>query len=98
MSSLDRFFIGGLVSVSAVTFYATPYELVTKAFIIPGAIVGVLFPSFSAVTVSPGSMRALYARGIRLVLLAMCPLIAIMMLGGRLGLQVWVGEELANQS
>jgi len=43
----DRFLIGALVSATAVTYYATPYEVVTKLLLIPGALVVVLFPVFS---------------------------------------------------
>ena len=48
MVYLDRFVIGGIISVAAVAYYATPYEMVTKLWIIPSAIVGVLFPAFAA--------------------------------------------------
>ncbi len=47
MVTLDRFFIAGLVSVAAVTYYATPFEMVTKLWVISSAISGVMFPAFS---------------------------------------------------
>ncbi|WP_419776316.1 oligosaccharide flippase family protein, partial [Lactobacillus helveticus] len=33
----DRFLIGALVSMTAVSYYVTPYEVVTKLLIVPGA-------------------------------------------------------------
>ncbi len=47
MVTLDRFLIGALASMTAVAYYATPYELVTKLWLVPGALVGVMFPAFS---------------------------------------------------
>src|SRR6266550_8121337 len=42
MVMIDRFLIGALVTMTAVTYYATPYEVVTKLWLIPGALVGVM--------------------------------------------------------
>src|SRR6266851_3323019 len=44
MGYLDRLVIGAVISVSAVAYYVTPNEMVTKLWQIPGALVGVLFP------------------------------------------------------
>ena len=35
---LDRFLIGALASATAIAYYATPYEAVTKLLLVPGAI------------------------------------------------------------
>jgi O-antigen/teichoic acid export membrane protein len=48
MVYLDRFVIGAVISVTAVAYYATPYEIVTKLWIISGALVATLFPTFAA--------------------------------------------------
>jgi O-antigen/teichoic acid export membrane protein len=48
MLTLDRFLIGALVSMTAVAYYATPYEVVTKFLVLPVALTGVMFPAFSA--------------------------------------------------
>lgn len=34
----------GTISAAAVAYYATPYEIATRLWIIPGAMTGVLFP------------------------------------------------------
>jgi O-antigen/teichoic acid export membrane protein len=44
---IDRFLVGALASVSAVAFYAAPYELASKLLIVPGSISAVLLPSLS---------------------------------------------------
>lgn len=48
MGYVDRFIIGSIVSATAVAYYATPHEMITKLWIIPGALTAVLFPSFAA--------------------------------------------------
>jgi len=47
MTYLDRFVIASLISATAVAYYATPYDMVTQAVILPSAIASVLFPHFS---------------------------------------------------
>src|ERR1051325_2232038 len=46
MVSLDRYLIGALLPIAAVAYYATPYELITKVWIISAALTGVLIPAF----------------------------------------------------
>lgn len=41
------FVIGAMVSAAAVAYYAMPFEVVTKLFVISGAISGLMFPAFS---------------------------------------------------
>src|SRR4051812_10928069 len=48
MVSLDRFAIGAMISVTAVAYYTAPYEAVTKLWLIPAALTGVLFPAFAS--------------------------------------------------
>src|SRR5207245_4629219 len=44
---LERFMIASLLSVTMLTFYSTPYELVSKLLIIPMSVVPSLFTYFS---------------------------------------------------
>jgi len=46
MVTLDRFLVGALVSMTAVTYYATPYEVVTKFLFIPVCLDGGYVPRF----------------------------------------------------
>ena len=48
MVYMDRFLLGALMSLEAVAWYATPWEVVTKALVLPGAAITVLFPVFSS--------------------------------------------------
>ena len=99
MMTLDRFLIGSLVSVTAVTYYATPYEMVTKVWILPVALSGVLFPAFSSRFAS--DLRAttrLYASGVRVVFLAVVPVVLVVVTFAREGLLLWLGDEFSSNS
>lgn len=48
MSYIDRFVVAAMLSTSAVAYYATPQEIVTKLWVIPGALTACLFPKFSS--------------------------------------------------
>jgi O-antigen/teichoic acid export membrane protein len=99
MVYLDRFLVAAFISMAAVTYYATPYEVVTKLWLIPGALVGVLFPAFSS-TVARDRTRAvfLFLRGFKYILLAVFPLCLVIVTLAREGLTLWLGPEFAHQS
>ncbi len=47
MVYFDRFFIATLLTLAAVTYYVTPYEVVSRLLIVPIAAMSVLFPTVS---------------------------------------------------
>lgn len=99
MIYLDRFLIGTLISVTAVAYYATPYEVVTKVLLIPGALAGVLFPAFAAtLTHHPARARFLYGSGTKFVFLAVFPLVLLCVTLAEEGLALWLGNEFARHS
>lgn len=96
MVYFDRFAIGAGLSLAAVSFYVTPYEMITKLWVIPGALVGVLFPAFSAsLTTDRTRATRLLDKGMRYVFLATFPVTLATATLGHLVLRVWVGEEMA---
>ncbi len=96
---LDRFLIAGMLSVGAVAFYATPYEVVTKAFILPAALAGALFPAFaSSVARDMERMRRLFRRGSRYMALIIFPLMLVAIGLAHEGLDLWLGAEFAERS
>ncbi len=50
LTTLDRFVIAATAGPAGVTYYTIPYNLATKALIVPGALTRALFPRFSAQT------------------------------------------------
>ncbi|NQW95260.1 MAG: flippase [Polaromonas sp.] len=99
MVYLDRFVIGTLISMAAVAYYVTPYEVVTKLWIVPSAIVAVLFPAFSSAYVAaPERAAAFFGRGTRYVILIMFPITLFIVLFARQGLSIWLGPVFAGES
>lgn len=96
MSYLDRFLVAAILSVASVAYYATPYEMVTKVGIIPGALVGVLFPTFAATFGrSSGETAVLFGRGVRYIMLALFPIVSVIVAFGHEGLRIWLGADFA---
>jgi len=96
---MDRFLIGTLVSVVAVAYYATPFEVVSRMLTIPAAVAGVLFPAFTVSSVQDRSrMALLLLRGQKYVVFAMFPLVLIIVTMAKDGLQLWLGNDFAKNS
>jgi len=99
MVTFDRFLIGALVSVTAVAYYATPYEVVTKLWVIPGALIGVMFPAFSSSFAQNLSRTGiLFDRAVKLVFLALFPLTLLIVAFAEQGLRLWLGADFAGHS
>ncbi|NOX76411.1 MAG: flippase [Gammaproteobacteria bacterium] len=99
MVYLDRFFIGAAVSMAAVAYYATPYDVVTKLWVVPGALMGVMFPAFAAALVK-NRVRAslLFERTVNYIFLALFPVVLVVVTFANEGLNLWLGSEFADNS
>lgn len=92
---LDRFVIGTMLAVSAVAYYTAPYEVITRLWLVPAALTGVLFPAFAAS--DKGLLLARYRTGIKAVLVVIFPLALVGALFAAQWLEAWLGVEYANQ-
>ncbi|MBW6504969.1 oligosaccharide flippase family protein [bacterium] len=96
MTYLDRFLIGAMISMAAVAYYSTPWEIVTKFLVIPGAVVGVMFPAFSATYVQDRFRASqLYRRSLKYVFLSLFPLTLLVASFAKEGINLWLGAEFA---
>lgn len=96
---LDRFLVGVFLTMSAVTFYATPYELVSRTLIIPSSIMMVLFPAFSSLNVvDKDELQNLFNRALRYLILIMGLIIGVVFVFSREILLLWLGSEFAEKS
>jgi O-antigen/teichoic acid export membrane protein len=99
MVYFDRFLIGSMISVAAVTYYSVPYNVATKILIVPSALVGVLFPAFaSALIIDRNRVAALFDRGIKYLVLAIFPATLIASAFAPEALVWWLGADFAGQS
>jgi O-antigen/teichoic acid export membrane protein len=101
MVSMDRFVIGAVLTVTAVAFYTTPYEIVSRLLVIPVAVVSVLLPA-QTTTLARGGVadRAhsarLFNKGLSYISMALFPLIILIIAFAYDGLKLWVGDEFAE--
>lgn len=97
MVNLDRFLIGGLISLAAVSYYATAFEVTIKLVIIPGAVLGVLFPAFAAShQTAPERTAELYDSSLRMMLFLMYPAVLLLAVFAPEILRLWVGADVAT--
>ncbi len=99
MTYADRFLITYFLSVSVVAYYTTPFELVTKLWLIPGALGGVLFPAFAAlVVIDQHKLEVTYGRGVRACFTLLYPAVMLLIIFAPEGLRVWLGPVFALKS
>lgn len=99
MVYLDRFIIGAVISVTAVAYYATPYEMVTKLWIVPGALVATLFPAFAATNNNDVSRTIqLLSKSIAATFILIFPIVLAIVTFSHEGLTIWLGKDFANNS
>jgi O-antigen/teichoic acid export membrane protein len=99
MEYMDRFIIGAMLTVQAVAYYATPFDIVSRLGNLSAALAGVLFPALTT-TLRADNARAsaLYLTGFRhLVLLLSLPVLILVVFAGD-GLRLWLGAEFAEHS
>lgn len=102
MVYLDRFLIGGLLSMAAVAYYVAPYELVTKLSMFPAAVSTALFPALAAAS-APTSTGAstdrgkLYRQGLGLIFAVMGPATLVVAVFARQILGLWLGPDFATE-
>lgn len=95
----DRLMIASMLSMAAVAYYATPFDIVYRLAIIPNAIVGVLFPAFSALNRSNrDEARRLFWRGSKATFLIMFTLVLPIVILAEDLLTLWLGSEFARES
>ena len=96
---LDRFLIGILISATAVVYYATPYEVITKLLVIPTALIAVLFPAFSSSYLQNSEIsKKLFLRGIKFIFLILFPIVLSIITFSNEGLNLWLGKTFADSS
>jgi len=95
MTYLDRFFIGSFLGLKAVSYYVTPYELISRIQILPHAILGVLFPALSTLLAQKNQQKYgyLYSTALKTVYLTMMPIAAAAILVSPEALQLWLGDD-----
>ncbi len=99
MVYLDRFLIGGMLSMAMVAYYTTPYDLTSRMAILSIPVASVLFPAFAA-SFDVDRVRAgrLFDWGVRAVTVLLFPVAFTLAVFPRELLALWVGASFASHS
>lgn len=97
---LDRFLVGGLVSLAAVAYYAGPYELVSKLLFLPGSIAAVLLPVLSsgAGTMQRAALLAHFRRAAGWSAVVLLPPVTLLLIFAEPVLALWLGADYVANS
>jgi len=98
LTYLDRFMLGVLATLGAVTFYSAPYEMVTRLWVFPASLMATLFPAFSALEAEPQRREALAARSVKYILVLLGPIVVAALAVAPDVLRLWLGAAFAAQS
>lgn len=99
LTYFDRFVLGSLRTMTAVTYYVTPYEIMSRLEIMPTAVMQVLFPVMSAAQASDAKrMLRLYDRTARgIFVLTILPVSACFLFAPE-ALSLWLGPGFSTHS
>ncbi len=99
MDYMDRFIIGAMLTMSAVAYYCTPFDMLYKLLIIPGSLLAVVFPAFSATYATDRDRFVrLYERAIKYIIMAVAPILIVLVVMAKPLLAFWLGGEFASRS
>ncbi|HYH18106.1 MAG TPA: oligosaccharide flippase family protein [Azospirillum sp.] len=94
----DRFVLATLVPLSAVAYYTTPFEVVSRLLFVPAALAGALFPTAAADRGRPERLASFVERGGTAVAGVFLPVLVLVPLAGHWGLSLWLGAGFADQA
>jgi O-antigen/teichoic acid export membrane protein len=93
---MDRLLIAGMVSVTALTFYATPAEIAMRLWLVPLAISGVMFPTFAMMFARDKRLAVrLFERVTWRVGITALVVVFLLHTTAEYGFRLWLGAELA---
>lgn len=99
MTYFDRFVIGAMISMAAVSYYYVPYQVATKVLIVPGALAGVAFAAFSGTFRRDRARTALlFERSTLFILCTMFPLVLTIVMLAPDGFRLWLNADFARNS
>jgi len=100
MSYMDRFVIGAVISVASLAYYTAPFDAITRAAVVAGALTSTLFPAFSTLHAAEAREHAaeLCARSIKSIVLVLGPPLLLVVFFAHAILRLWLGAGFAAKS
>jgi O-antigen/teichoic acid export membrane protein len=99
MVTADRFVISSVLGAVFVAYYTIPFEVLVRVLIIPGALTAALFPKItSLINTDLNGAEKLYIRSVKLVAVALFPVLLVTIIGAHFGLSIWIGNDFADKA
>lgn len=99
MSYMDRFILAGMISAIIIAYYTTPFDVLTRLSIIPIAIIGVMFPAFSAeFQTNKERTKKMYFTTMKYSAVLLIIPVIIVILFVKSGLTIWLDIDFAEKS
>jgi O-antigen/teichoic acid export membrane protein len=99
MVYFDRFIIGSILTLALLSYYSTPYEVVTKLLVIAASMTGVLFPVFTDLYLrNIEKLEDVYNKSLKGIFLLLFPVTLFIACFSFEILGFWLGQEFASQS
>lgn len=98
MVYFDRFILGSIIPVGDLAYYTTPYEIITRVLIVPTAVSRVLFPTVSFTLAQNFSSEKIVENAYRLTTLTLLPIIIILIIIAKPGMNLWLGHDFGEKS
>jgi O-antigen/teichoic acid export membrane protein len=96
LSTMDRMMIGSLFSAEAVAFYTVPFNLVSRASVIPGALTASLFPKLSRSSQEHSAQLA--SDAVAALAAVMTPIFVLTIAALPVFMRHWVGAGFAGHA
>jgi O-antigen/teichoic acid export membrane protein len=92
----ERYLLGAFATLSAVAFFSTPVDVLTRVTVIPGAVLQVLFPVLAQTIERDRGRAALLAeRALLVIAAAVLPALCVLVAVAPEALRLWVGADFA---
>ena len=99
MGYIDRFLLGAIIGAAAVAYYATPNEMITKLWVIPGAVTAVIFPRLVyEIEKNKANVMSTITKSTFLILIVVLPIVTIIYLYAKEILELWIGKDFSENS
>lgn len=99
MVYFDRFVVGAMGTMTAVTYYVTPSEVLSRIMILPLSVINVFFPAMTmAINNDRERLTRLYQAGSGTLLYILSPIIIGIFLLAPEALNYWLGEDFKDSS
>ena len=96
LTAMDRVLIGSMVSAQAVAFYTVPFNLVSRASVIPGSLATSLFPKLSRG--DPKDSGRLASEAVAALAAVMTPMVVVGIGALPIFMRLWVGRSFAEHA